>query len=926
MGSPRADPRGKLEGRDFMAQASRDGHGTRHMPAAVTDSLLRTKLFVPSVRSRQVDRPRLIEKLNGGLDKALILVSAPAGYGKTTLVSSWLHEIGISSAWLSLDEQDNEPRRFLQYLVAAIRTVVPSVPGDTVQMLQGTSPASLQTLLTALINEISTQSKPVLLVMDDLHVIHAQPVLDALGFLLEHIPPELHLILLSRSDPPLPLARMRARNQVLDVRVEHMRFNPGEVAIFLREVMDLHLTADDVATLEARTEGWVAGLQLAALSLRGSKDAHRFVAEFAGRQDYMVDYLVEEVLNAQPKEVRTFLLQTSGLGRMCGALCDAVLEPVGEEATSGQVMLERLDQMNLFVMPLDEERQWYRYHHLFADVLHKHFRQLDRGLALRLDARAAAWYEANGYLPEAIQHSIAAGDHDNATRLIEQNGCMLIIRGEVLTLKSWLDAVEGSVGHRPWFAVYRGWIAALTGNADHVEEHLRQADELAAAQSPGTDTSTLLGTITAARAYHANLQGHVESAAGFARKALTNFTATDPTTCSLRVVAISLLGDASAINGDLDVAWDAYNDAARVIRSVGDVHLSIVVNSNLANILVEKGQLRRAAELHHETLRMAALPGGRIAPIGGRACVELSQICYEWNDLAEAAERVEQGLALCRPWGNRETEAVGLIIQARLSAIDGEVRAASRLTQDAEQLLTNYRLGPTNAAWIRLALARLWLAQGEIRRVTKLVAESGITADTEISYLREPEFIILLRLALARGDHEAGLRLAEQMLVQAKAAGRNGRVIELLVLQALALQGQGKTGEALACLGQALSLARPESYIRSFLDEGEGLVKLLYLAKTRDFEGTYAAELLEAARQGNTAQLPARQLLLQPLTAREIEVLKLIDHGCSNQDIAAQLYISPATVKRHISNVYTKLGARGRTQALSRSRELGLLD
>ena len=792
-----------------MSQASKDGHTTSHVSVAATDSLLRTKLFVPPVRSRQVDRPRLFEKLNGGLDKALILISAPAGYGKTTLVSSWLHEIGILSAWLSLDEEDNETRRFLQYLVAAIRTVVPAVPGDAVQMLLGTSPASLEALLTALINEISIQSRPLLLVMDDLHVIHAQPVLDALGFLLEHIPPELHLILLSRSDPPLPLARLRARDQVLDVRAEHMRFDPGEVAIFLRDVMDLHLTVDDVATLEARTEGWVAGLQLAALSLRSSKDAHGFVAEFAGRQDYIVDYLVEEVLNAQPKEVRMFLLQTSGLGRMCGTLCDAVLEPLGEEAPSGQVMLETLDQMNLFVRPLDAERQWYRYHHLFADVLHKHFRQLDRALALQLDARAAAWYEANGYLPEAIHHSIAAGDYENAARLIEKNGCMLIIRGEVLTLKSWLDAVEVSVGHRPWFAVYRGWIAALTGNADHVEENLRQAEELAAAKPTGTGTSTLLGTITAARAYHANLQGHVESAAGFARQALTEFTATDPTTCSLRVVAISLLGDASAISGELDVAWEAYNEAARVIRSVGDVHLDIVLNSNLANILVEKGRLRRAAEIHRETLHMAALPGGRIAPIGGRACVELSQICYEWNDLGEAAERVEQGLALCRPWGNRETEAVGLIIQARLSAIRGEVKAASQSMQNAEQLVRDYRLGPINTAWVRSALARLWLAQGENSKVTKLVEESGITADAEISYLREPEFMILLRLMFARGDYKAGLRLAEQMLVQAEAAGRNGRVIELLVLKALAFQGRGETEAALACLGPALSLARP---------------------------------------------------------------------------------------------------------------------
>ncbi len=909
-----------------MAQASGDGHRTKHAPAALAGSLLATKLFVPAVRSKQVSRPRLNEKLNGGLDKALILVSAPAGYGKTTLVSSWLHDVGVPSTWFSLDEDDNEPRRFLQYLVAAIQKVVPTVPNDAVQMLQDNTPVAIQTLLTVLINEISTQSKPFLLVMDDLHVIHAQLVLDALGFLLENIPPELHVVLLSRTDPPLQLARLRARNQVLDIRAEHLRFVTQEVATFLQDVMEIRLAEEDLARLETRTEGWIAGLQLAALSLRGSKDAHGFVTEFASRQDYMVDYLVQEVLNVQPGPLRSFLLQTSGLGRMCGALCDAILEPTAEGATPSQSMLETLDQMNLFVMPLDDERQWYRYHHLFADVLHKHIRQLDRALAQRLNTRAAAWYEANGYLPEAIHQSIQAGDHDNAARLIEQNGCLLIIRGEVLTLKSWLDAVEGSRGHRAWFSVYRGWIAALTGDADCMEEHLRQAEHLAAAEPVGADHSTPLGTILAARAHNANLQGQAATAASLAQQALRYFTATDPTTCSLRVVAISLLGDASVLTGDFDVAWNAYNEAARVIRSVGDVHLDIVLNSNLAHILVEQGELRRAAQFHHETLRLAALPHGGIAPTGGRACIELSQICYERNELTEAAERAELGLALCRPWGSRDMEAVGLVIQARLSAIRGNATAASGLMQEAEQLVTDYRLGPINTGWIRSALARLWLAQGEISRVSDLVAEFGIAPDAEISYFSEPEFIILLRLLLVQGDQEAALRLARRMLARTEAAGRNGRTIELLVLQTLALQAQDQTDAALACLGRALSLARPERYVRSFLDEGEGLIKLLYLAKMRGVESGYAAELLSAAQEGGGAQIPARQLLAQPLTGREIEVLKLIDRGCSNQDIAAELYISLATVKRHISNIYTKLDARTRTQALSRSRELGLLD
>ncbi len=909
-----------------MSGASTDQRSTDSRPAAAGDTLLRTKLFLPSTRTRQVARPRLIEKLNGGLDKALILVSAPAGYGKTTLVSSWLRESGIPAAWLSLDEEDNEPRRFLEYLVAALRGVVPAIPGDAVKMLQGTSPSAVEALLTVLINEISLHADPLVLVLDDLHQVHARPVLDALGFLLDHVPPNLHLVLLSRSDLPLPLGRLRARAQLLDVRAEHMRFAPAEVATFLRDVMDLRLSPDEIAIIEARTEGWVAGLQLAALSLKGSKDAHGFVEQFAGRQDYIVDYLVEEVLNVQPPQVSAFLLQTSGLDRMCGALCEAVVEPLALQARPAQAMLEALDQMNLFIMPLDEERQWYRYHHLFADVLHKQLRGSDPDLARQLERRAAQWYEANACIPEAIHHSIAAGEMQAAIRLVEQNGCTLLIRGEVLTLGRWLDSIEASARDRPWLPIYRGWIAALTGDADRADAHLRRAEELIAAQPAEADTGSMQGALAAARAHVANLQGRAPAAAAFARQALSNLTAADDTSCSLRVVARSLLGDASALNGELDVAWEAYNEAASFIKAVGDVHLTIILNSNLANILAEKGQLRRAAAIHRETLGFSALPGGRTAAIGGRALIELSQICYEWNELAETAELLERGLALCKPWGNRDQEAAGLVVRARLMFIEGDEAGRRASMQTADRLVRDYRLAPATANWINAGLAQLWIAAGESAEVVDRLSGHGLTDESEIPYLRELEFITRARLLLAQGKHEAALQLTRRLLAQVESGGRGGRIIEILVLQAMALQAMQQTDQALLCLGRALALGRPEGYVRTFLDEGERLTRLLYLAKTRETEGAYATKLLALLRRGGEEPLPASQLLPQPLTARELEVLQLIDGGCSNHEIAAQLYISPATVKRHISNIYTKLDARGRTQALARSRELRLLE
>jgi LuxR family maltose regulon positive regulatory protein len=908
-----------------MARGSSGKRGTTELSEARGSALLRTKLVLPPLRDKRVGRGRLIEKLNGGLDRALILVSAPAGYGKTTLVSGWLHEIPLAGAWLSLEDEDNEPMRFLQYLVAAIGNIVPSIPPDSAQMCQGGSAGSIQALLTLLINAISVQSKSLVLALDDLHLIHAQPVLDALAFLIDHIPPELHLVLLSRSDPIIPLARMRARNQVLDVRAQDLRFDPPEVAAFLEEVMELKLAPADLAVVEARTEGWIAGLQLAALSMKASGDTHSFLRQFADTQDYLVDYLVQEVLESQPPEVSTFLLQTSGLGRMCGALCDAVVEPLGAAQTSGEVMLQGLERLNLFIAPLDEERRWYRYHRLFGDVIHKRLRHVHPELAGRIEARAAAWYEANGWVPEAIHHFIAAGDRGNAIRLIEEHGCTLLIRGEVLTLGRWLDAVKDSAQGHPWFPIYRGWIAALTGDVRRVEEFLGEADQLIAAQPTAEETGTMRGALLAARAHNANLHGQAAMAAEYARQALAQLTADDDTACSLRVVAISLLGDASTITGDLDTAWDAYSEAAGVMRGIGDVHLSIVLNSNLGNVLAEKGQLRQAAAIHRETLEMAALPGGGTAAIGGRAFIELGQICYEWNELAEAAEHVERGLALCRQWGNREQEAVGVTVQAYLKATGGEQEDARVCMQDAVDLAARYRLAPSLLAWVRARAAQMWLAQGELDKVEDLIAASGIAAADEISHVHELEFIMLIRLSLAQADFSAARQRAERLLPPLEAGRRNGRLIGVLLLHALALRGLSDVDAALASLGRALSLARPEGYVRTFIDEGEPLARLLYLARARGVESAYTGRLLAVSRlERGSSEHPA-QLLSDPLTAREIEILRMIAGGCSNRDIASQLYISSATVKRHISNIYTKLNVESRVQALARSSELGLL-
>ncbi len=408
--------------------------------------LLQTKFYIPPIRATQIPRPQLSDLLNGGLDQALILVSAPAGYGKTTLVSSWLKETKIPSAWLSLDGSDNDPIRFLQYLLAALVPIAPGIEGDLSGMLQQIQPAQFDNLVNLLANELASISEPFVLVLDDFHVLHSEAVLKIIAYLLEHLPPRMHLAILTRTDPPLPLARLRARGQLLDIRADHLRFTRPEIAAFLNETMGLLLSASDLSAMEKRTEGWIASLQLAALSMQGSKDIHGFVSAFTGSHHYVMDYLVEEVLKLQPKKVSNFLLQTSILDRLCGPLCEAVIETDKSEPIDGQAMLESLEEMNLFTIPLDDERHWYRYHHLFADVLRKRLEHQSHQLLPELHRRASHWYETNGFISESIHQAIAAGDNDQAAKLIEDNGCLLLISGEVATLLKWADAIDFQVG------------------------------------------------------------------------------------------------------------------------------------------------------------------------------------------------------------------------------------------------------------------------------------------------------------------------------------------------------------------------------------------------------------------------------------------------------------------------------------------------
>ena len=874
--------------------------------------ILPTKFFAPPLHPGWILRGRLIELLAISNQHKLTLVSAPAGYGKTTLISSWLHETNIPSTWLSLDEGDNDPIRFIQYFITSFQKLIPDLGMDLPGMLNVAQPPSFDVLINLLINETTRQTDPFIIVLDDFHVITSQPVLDMVLFLIERMPPNMHLVLLSRTDPPFPLSRLRVRNQLIDIRADQLRFTRDEMAIFLNEIMRLKISAEDLAAIEVRTEGWIAGLQLAALSMQNCQDIHGFISAFTGSHYYVMDYLVEEVLKLQPPNISTFLLQTSILKRLCGPLCEAV---IGSDPTcpgEGQTTLETLEQMNLFLIPLDEERHWYRYHHLFSDVLHKRLEHQYPHLLPELHRRASIWYEKNGFISEAIQYALEAGDQNRAAQLIEQNGCYLLMSGEVSTLLNWTSAIEFQSRDHPWLAIQKAWAQALTGSLDQVESTLQDPEQLLSSVEPSVEVRTMQGTIAAARAHCANSRGNTKLAAEHAQKALQLLPDCSSISRSIRSLTTSILGDASWVNGNLEEAKRAFSEAIRIGKEADNLHMVIIANTNIADILMEQGQLHRAAYTYNQTLQIAVRPDGQRSPLAARIFVGMGKLAYEQNRLDEAEENLLQCLDLSRIWRDVGQQAYAYAIQARLEQARSKPEQALKAMRDAE-LLTNERpLSPHWSIQVRSELARIWIAQGNLDKLNQRIEKRGITINDEIPYQRESEYVILLRVLLTQGDHDAAILLLNRLLEKAEATGQRRLVIGMLILKALALQGKKETEQALAFLDKALSLAQPEGYVRSFLDEGEDMTRLLCQAKARQIGSGYAAELLSLIGNTNMTQ-PSMQVLNEPLTSREVEVLKLIKTGYSNQAIAEELFISIPTVKRHISNIYSKLGVDSRT-------------
>jgi LuxR family maltose regulon positive regulatory protein len=906
-------------------------------------ALLETKFYVPQPRRGQVPRPRLSERLDRGAASKLMLVSAPAGFGKTTLLTEWLAAGPAApaderlAAWLSLDRSDNQPASFWAYVIAALRAAA-GIGESALALLQAPQPPPVETVLTVLLNDLGAITADIVLVLDDYHLIEAPEVQDGMAFLLDHLPPRLHVVIASRADPALPLARLRARGELAEIHAAELRFNAEEAAAYLSETMGLQLTAADVAALEARTEGWIAALQLAALSMQGRDDVAGFIAGFAGDDRYVVDYLAEEVLARQPGRVQAFLLQTCILGRLSGPLCDAVTGQGG-----GRAMLAALERGNLFLVPLDDRRRWYRYHHLFADVLQARLLDEQPGRVPELHRRASQWYERNGEQPAAIGHALAAGDFGRAADLVELAiPAMRRTRQEAM-VRGWLEVLPDDVVRvRPVLSATFAGALLITGEIEGVEERLRDAERwLNTAADLGQGSPDPSGEMVVAgeeeyrrlpavievyRAALALARGDVPGTVWHARRASGLAPEWDHLE---RASAAGFLGLASWSSGDLEAGHSAYAECMAGLYRAGYVSDTFGCAIALADIRIAQGRLGEAMRTYEQALQRAAEQDGPVLRGTADMHVGMSEIHYERDDLNAATRHLQKSQELGEHTGLSQNRYRWRVAMARVAQAEGNLAGALDLLNEAGRLYVSDFF--PNVRPVPAVKARVWIRQGRFGEALGWAREHSLSVDDDLSYLREFEHITLARLFLARHEGECAersareaARLLERLLSAAEAGGRTGRVIEILVLRALAHHAQGDVPAALGSLGRAVTLAEPEGYVRVFADEGPPMASLLRAAAKQGTRQNYARRLLAAVGTTETGGRTTLALI-DPLSERELDVLRLLGTELDGPAIARELMVSLNTMRTHTKNIYAKLAVTSRRAAVRRAAELGLL-
>ncbi len=948
--------------------------------------LLTTKLHIPPLRRSLVRRPRLLQRLGGGLARRLTLVSAPAGFGKSTLLVEWAGDLQgadsppVKVAWLSLDSGDDDPARFFSYLSAAIQRAQDGSDRSDGQSFELAASFSFEPHLVDLINQVAGRPHKLLLVLDDYHLITSPAIHAAVAFLIDHLSENMHLVLATRGDPPLPLARLRARGDLVELRQSDLRFTAKEAAEFLNGVAGLELSLGDVAALETRTEGWIAGLRMASLAAQGwrrddVRSLSRSIQTLTGSHRFILDYLVEEVLNQQASAVQQFLLETSILERLTAPLCDAVRfgsaespstfsesavrfgpeSPLQIDAGLGlqrelveaprpefdiqspsQPILQYLENANLFIVPLDDERRWYRYHRLFADLLHKRLHQTHGGLVPLLHFRASEWYEQQGLMAEAIDHALAAEDLERAATLIDVSVEATFANSEIVTILRWVEKLpDRMVRNRPTLCFYHAWALLMSGRSlEAVEQRLLG---ITSTQDDAAVSEVMSGRVAALRAYSLLLQGDMMRAAEMCAQALETLPESDQLLRGIMTWVSSL---AQLFEGSLQDGSQELGDVARMGQELGNPLIAVTALCFQARLQVRQGRLHRAREILERALLLATDRQGRRLPIASEALIGLGELWREWNDLDAAVDHLAEGIELAMQWSEvAALDAYGPL--ARVRAAQGDWRAAQEALETARSLALKSESTEVDDHVVDLHHGRLLIAQGDLEGARRWAERRGLgpgirrTPPPERdqpfigAHLRKYEHEVLARLFLLGNQVAEALDLLEELLAEVRQLDRVDLIIDLQILRALAFQAQGKDGEAMVALAEALNLAQPGGYVRIFLDEGPAMGRLLRQAASRGVAPVYVAELLGGFATGSMPPAGARLLRPQPLiedlSEREMEVLRLLATGMSNPEIAGSLYVAVSTVRSHCKSIYAKLDVHKRWDAVQRAQDLGLL-
>ena len=877
--------------------------------------ILTTKLHIPPARLKVVQRSHLFKRLYEGQQRKLTLISASAGYGKTTLVSEWLADCRRPAAWVSLDEGDNDPVRFLLHLIAAIKNIVNVNDQGIWKALHAPQPLPIKYIITALVNEISSSgSDPFILVLDDCHAIESQAVQNALSFLIDHQPSQMHSIILTREEPKLPIARLRAKNELTELRGNDLRFTQNEATLFFNQIMGLKLSSAEVFSLEARTEGWIAGLQLAAISMQGCSNTAQFVSSFTGSHRFVLDYLMEEVLMRQSDKVQTFLLHTSILDRFCGSLCDAVLQ----NGRGGQEILEYLERSNLFIIPLDSERHWYRYHHLFADLLRQRFYHANKDKAEEiavLHTRASHWFEENDLEIEAFQHAAAAQDVDRTATLIEGRGMPLHFRGAVHPVLTWLKSQdESTLNKRPSLWVIYASALLMIGQLSGIEQKLTAAEAAVKPLDPNEIDQDLIGHIASIKATLGVIKNDADTIIAQSLIALEHL---HPHNLPVRAATTWTLGVAYQLQGNRAAAGQAYAEALEISQRIGHVIIALMATLGTGQIQEQDNQLALAVQTYKQVIQLAGEPP---LPVACDAYLGMARIFYEWNHLDEAERHIQQSILLAGQLENTDRLPDSELFAAKLKLAGQDISAA-------EALFTKARREVQERSFTRL--------MDEVKQLEFLISlHHGNLPETvklvETSELQLP--VLQSRIHIIQGNARAALAILGTLYDQAKVKQWKNEQLKLLILQALAFQAQGNLERALQRLNDALIMAKSEGFVRLFVDEGKPMLDLLTAAASRRLQPDYTRFLL--TNMHNEQKLydfapDSHRIRFEPvidaLSERELEVLQLIAQGLSNQEICDRLFLALSTVKGYNRNIFDKLQVKRRTEAIARARELGLI-